>query len=89
MGPDEMSPRVPREFTAAVTEPLSMVFHKSRQSGQVPGEEKKGDSTPLRKDRKCDAGNYQHVSLTSVLVTDHGADHPASDSQAHLSLIHI
>ena len=88
LGPDEMSPRVPREFTAAVTEPLSMVFQKSRQSGQVPGEEKKGDSTPLRKDRKCDAGNYQHVSLTSVLVTDHGADHPGSDSQAHIPVRH-
>lgn len=88
LGPDEMSPRVPREFTAAVTEPLSMLFHKSRQSGQVPGEEKKGDSTPLRKDRKCDAGNYQHVSLTSVLVTDHGADHPGSDSQAHIPVRH-
>ena len=33
-----------------------MVFHKSRQSGQVPAEEKKGDGTLLRKDSKCVAG---------------------------------
>ena len=36
--PDEVGPRVLREFTPAVTEPLSMVFEKSWQSGEVLGE---------------------------------------------------
>ncbi len=88
MGPDETSPRALREFTAAVTEPLSVVFEKSRQSGEVPGEQKKGNSTAVTADIKCDPGNHQRVSLTSVLQKNRGADPPGSDSEAHVPVRH-
>ncbi|KFO83937.1 hypothetical protein N320_08602, partial [Buceros rhinoceros silvestris] len=67
VGPDEMHPRVLREFTDVVAEPLSTIPEKSWQSGEVPDDGKKGSSTFIfKKGRKEDLGNYQFVSLTSM-----------------------
>ncbi|KAK4823022.1 LOW QUALITY PROTEIN: hypothetical protein QYF61_024824 [Mycteria americana] len=55
MGPDKVHPRVLRELADVVAKPLSMIFEKSWQSGEL-------HSFLKRKD----PGNYRPVSLTSV-----------------------
>lgn len=67
MAPEEMNLLVPRELADEFAKPLSIMFEKLWQSGQVPADWKKGNMTAIfKKGIKEAPGKYRSVSLTPV-----------------------
>ncbi|KFQ46106.1 hypothetical protein N333_04586, partial [Nestor notabilis] len=67
MGPDEIHPQVLKELANEVAKPLSVIFERSWQTGDVPDDWKKGNVTPIFKKGKVEnLATYRSVSLTSV-----------------------
>ena len=67
MGPDEVRTQVLRELAGEVAKPLSTIFEKVWQYGEVPTDWKKGNITPIfKKCKKEDPGNYRPASLSWV-----------------------
>ncbi|KAJ7423671.1 RNA-directed DNA polymerase from mobile element jockey-like protein [Willisornis vidua] len=67
MGPDGIHPRVMRELAEELAKPLSIIFQQSWLSGEVPGDWKLANVTPIhKKGCKGDPGKHRPVSLTLV-----------------------
>ncbi|KAJ7400317.1 hypothetical protein BTVI_106713 [Pitangus sulphuratus] len=67
MGPDGIHPRVMRELVEKLNKPLSIIYHQSWLTGEVPDNWKLPNVMPIhKKDEKKDPENYRPVSLTSA-----------------------
>jgi len=66
-GPDEVGPRLLQELVEEVAAPLTTIFRHSLARGEVPGDWRTANVTPIyKKGSKAEPGNYRPVSLTSV-----------------------
>ncbi|KAF4801370.1 hypothetical protein TURU_035804 [Turdus rufiventris] len=67
MGPDGIRPRVMRELADEFAKPLSIIYQRSWDTGEVPDDWKLASVTPIyKKGRKEDPSNYRPLSLISV-----------------------
>ena len=68
-GPDEISQRILKEVAHEVSVPLSILYNKSINTGQLPLDWKTANVVPLFKSgSKGEPINYRPISLTSVIV---------------------
>ncbi|MEG5283615.1 RNA-directed DNA polymerase, partial [Klebsiella pneumoniae] len=67
--PDDISPRVLKEYSDQLEYPITLLFNKSLAQGRIPGAWKKANITPIfKKGNKKQAFNYRPISLTSVVM---------------------
>jgi len=68
MGAGKMHPRVLKKLADVAAKPLSMIFEKSWQSGEVPGDWKKGNILSIfKKGRKPNPGNYLNSAPGKIM----------------------
>ena len=68
-GPDNMHPKLLRELSEIITEPLCIIFNKTIEDGAMPQCWKEANITPIfKKGEKSRPENYRPISLTSILV---------------------
>jgi len=66
-GPDSLSPRVLKELSTILANPLAHIFRKSLTSGCIPRDCKHANVTPVfKKGQKYLCSNYRHISLTCI-----------------------
>ena len=66
-GPDNLHPYPLRELADVLALPLSLLFKKSMDSGQLPLDRKSANVSPIfKKGSKAESKNYRPVSLTSI-----------------------
>ncbi|KAK4823199.1 hypothetical protein QYF61_027208 [Mycteria americana] len=67
MCPDGIHPRALKELVDVMAGPLSIIYQRSWESGEVPADWKLASVIPIyKKGMREDPGNYRPVSLTSV-----------------------
>lgn len=67
-GPDGMHPRLLKELSSEISEPLARMFQNSVNSGVVPSDWKKANISAVhKKGSRAECQNYRPISLTSVV----------------------
>ena len=67
-GADNMHPKLVRETAGQISKPLTLLFKKSMETGQVPSDWKIANVTPIhKKGPKHVPSNYRPISLTSII----------------------
>ena len=66
-GPDSLSPRVLKELSCVLADPLARLFRKLLSSGHIPTGWKHANVTPVfKKGQKYLCSNYRPISLTCI-----------------------
>ena len=67
-GPDNLSPRVLKELSLQIAEPLTILFQKSLSDGVVPSDWRRANVVPIfKKGQKYSCANYRPISLTCII----------------------
>ena len=68
-GPDEMLPKLIKIISNSIVKPLTMLFNRSLQLGQVPYQWKMANISAIFKNKgeAHDPSNYRPISITSIL----------------------
>ena len=67
-GPDGIHPRILKELSVELSNPLKKLFDKTMSCGKLPAQWKIAEVRPIfKKGSKTSPGNYRPVSLTSVV----------------------
>ncbi|MCP4460780.1 MAG: reverse transcriptase family protein, partial [Cytophagales bacterium] len=68
-GPDKINGKVLKKCSNSLAVPLSLLFHMSYTTGQIPALWKVANVVPIhKKGSKIDVSNYRPISLTSLIM---------------------